>query len=70
MHRKRAGFASSYLPPELVWACGLTPPRLRPGRSLAAPDGYLPRNFSIEARALLAGALGAALIARNGDGQA
>ncbi len=55
--RPRMGYTSPYLPPEIIWACGLTPVRLRPGESLAAADGYLPRNFSVEARALLAAAL-------------
>ena len=55
--RKRVGYFSSYLPPEIIWACGLTPLRLRPDDSLAAADGYLPRNFSVEARGLLAAAL-------------
>ena len=55
--RKRAGYTSAYLPPEILWACGLTPVRLRPGAGLAAADGYLPRNFSVEARGLLAAAL-------------
>ncbi len=54
---KRIGYISPYLPPEIIWACGLIPVRLRPGCCLAAADGYLPRNFSIEARALLAAAL-------------
>ena len=54
---KCIGYTSSYLPPEIIWACGLTPVRLRPANSLAAADGYLPRNFSVEARALLAAAL-------------
>jgi benzoyl-CoA reductase/2-hydroxyglutaryl-CoA dehydratase subunit BcrC/BadD/HgdB len=51
------GYTSSYLPPEIIWACSLTPVRLRPAESLSAADGYLPRNFSVEARALLAAAL-------------
>ncbi len=55
--RKCIGTFSPYLPPEIIWACGLTPVRLRPGASLAAADGYLPRNFSVEARGLLASAL-------------
>ena len=62
---KRVGYTSSYLPPEIIYACGLTPVRLQPGNSrsaplragLAAADSYLPRNFSVEARALLAAAL-------------
>lgn len=54
---QRIGIISSYLPPEIIWACGLTPVRLRPGNSLAAADGYLPCNFSVEARGLLADAL-------------
>ncbi len=57
MTGRRIGYTSSYLPPEVIWACGLTPVRLRPGDSLAAANGYLPRNFSVEARALLAAAL-------------
>lgn len=57
MIRKRMGYLSSYLPPEIIYACGLTPVRMRPGASLAAADGYLPRNFSVEARALFASAL-------------
>ncbi len=57
MSSKYIGYTSSYLPPEIIQACGLTPVRLRPGNSLAAADGYLPRNFSVEARALLAAAL-------------
>lgn len=57
MIRKRIGYTSPYLPPEIIRACGLTPVRLRPGDGLAAADGYLPRNFSVEARALLAAAL-------------
>lgn len=54
---KRIGYISPYLPPEVIFASGLTPVRLRPGKSLSAADGYLPRNFSVEARALLAAAL-------------
>lgn len=42
---------SSYLPQEIIYACGLTPVRLQPGNSLTAADGYLPRNFSVETRA-------------------
>lgn len=57
MTMKRIGYTSPYLPPELIYACGLTPVRLQPGNSPAAADGYLPRNFSVEARALLAAAL-------------
>lgn len=57
MTSKRIGYTSSYLPPEIIWACGLTPVRLQPGNSLAAADGYLPRNFSVETRALFAAAL-------------
>lgn len=57
INRKRVGYISSYLPPEIIWACGMTPVRLRPGDSLTNADGYLPRNFSVEARALLASAL-------------
>lgn len=55
--RKCIGYFSPYLPPEIIWSCGITPVRLRPGSSLAAADGYLPRNFSVEVRALLASAL-------------
>lgn len=55
--RPHVGYFSPYLPPEIIWACGLIPVRLRPGESPAAADGYLPRNFSVEARALLAAAL-------------
>lgn len=54
---KRVGYLSPYLPPEIVFASGLTPVRLRPDESLSAADGFLPRNFSVEARALLASAL-------------
>lgn len=54
---KRIGYLSPYLPPEIIFASGLTPMRLRPGDSLSAADGFLPRNFSVEARALLAAAL-------------
>jgi benzoyl-CoA reductase/2-hydroxyglutaryl-CoA dehydratase subunit BcrC/BadD/HgdB len=57
MTEKRIGYTSPYLPPEIIWACGMTPVRLRPGDSLASADGYLSRNFSIEVRALLATAL-------------
>lgn len=57
MTTKRIGYTSPYLPPEIIWACGLIPVRLRPGDGLAAADGYLPRNFSVEVRALLAAAL-------------
>lgn len=55
--RQCIGYFSPYLPPEIVWACGMTPVRLRPGTSQAAAEGFLPRNFSVEARALLASAL-------------
>ena len=34
-----------------------SPVRLRPAESLSAADGFLPRNFSVEARALLSAAL-------------
>lgn len=54
---KRIGYLSPYLPPEIIFASGLTPVRLRPAESLSAADGFLPRNFSVEARALLAAAL-------------
>src|SRR3990172_6278997 len=57
MTGKRISYISPYLPPEIIWACGRTPVRRRPGDSLAAADGYLLRNFSVEARALLAAAL-------------
>lgn len=57
MNRKRIGYTSSYVPPEIIRACGLTPARMCPSVSLAAADGYLPRNFSVEVRALLASAL-------------
>lgn len=57
MTAKRIGYTSPYLPPEIIFASGLTPVRLRPAESLSAADGYLPRNFSVEARALLASAL-------------
>ncbi len=36
MSGQRVGYTSPYLPPELIWACGLVPVRLRPGNSLAA----------------------------------
>jgi benzoyl-CoA reductase/2-hydroxyglutaryl-CoA dehydratase subunit BcrC/BadD/HgdB len=54
---KRIGYLSPYLPPEIIFASGLTPVRVRPNESLSAADGFLPRNFSVEARALLASAL-------------
>ncbi|MBI2757395.1 MAG: 2-hydroxyacyl-CoA dehydratase [Chloroflexi bacterium] len=57
MTAKRIGYTSPYLPPEIIFASGLTPVRLRPAESLSAADGFLPRNFSVEARALLAAAL-------------
>jgi benzoyl-CoA reductase/2-hydroxyglutaryl-CoA dehydratase subunit BcrC/BadD/HgdB len=57
MTEQRIGYTSPYLPPEIIWACAMTPIRLRPSNGLASADGYLPRNFSVEARALLATAL-------------
>jgi len=57
MASKRIGYFTPYLPVELLWACGFSPVRLRPGRGHAAADGRLPRNFSVEARCLLAAAL-------------
>ncbi len=55
--RTRIGYFTPYLPVEILWACGFSPVRLRPGRGHAAADGHLPRNFSVEARCLLAAAL-------------
>ena len=57
MTTKRIGYTSPYLPAEIIFASGLTPVRLVPAESLSAADGYLPGNFSVEARALLAAAL-------------
>lgn len=57
MTTKRIGYTSPYLPPEIIFASSLTPVRLRPDESLSAADGFLPRNFSVEARALLSAAL-------------
>lgn len=57
MTEEMIGYTSPYLPPEIIWACGLTPIRMRSSGSLVSAVGYLPRNFSVEAQALLATAL-------------
>lgn len=57
MIKKRIGYTSPYLPPEIIWACGMIAVRLQSRGSGASADGYLPRNFSVEARTLLASAL-------------